>query len=154
MPPSDSGSLDAVELEIRTFFASELATTVKIAEDRRKALTQSMYYGTDAGAASEIDRVRQTAVGDLKTLSIDGANKLDEKARRARDLSHDLNRFKAKHELVRSSVRPESTLWHWGLLSFFVAVEAVMNGYMLARGNDFGLVGGAIRRRRQTKAAV
>jgi hypothetical protein len=143
LPPTTSGALDAAELEIRTFFAAEMATTVRIAEDRRKALTQSIVYGAGAGAVSEIERIRQAAVGDLRTLAIDGANKLDERVRRASELSRDLRHFREQQGLVRSAIRPSSILWHWGLLSLFVAVEAVVNGYMLARGNEFGLVGGA-----------
>ena len=76
-------------------------------------------------------------------LKRDGANKLHELADRARQLSADLKDFRQEHGLRRAAVYPESkcTL---GVLAVFVVIETGVNGYMFARGSEFGLLGGGI----------
>lgn len=142
LPRAEANSPDASELEIQTFFAAELTTSARIVEDRIKAHSQAIQGLGVASLLAEVERIRGTGVGNLSVLQLDGANKLHEFADRAKRLSNDLKEFREEHGLRRAAVYPESKLLNWGFLALFIVLETAINGYMFARGSQFGLIGG------------
>lgn len=142
LPRAEASAPDASELEIQTFFAAELTTTARIVEDRTKAHFQAIQGLGVASLLADVERIRGTGVGNLNVLQLDGTNKLHEFADRAKRLSSDLREFREEHGLRRAAVYPDSKLLGWGFLALFVVFETAINGYMFARGSQFGLIGG------------
>ena len=53
-----------------------------------------------------------------------------------------LDQFRAENGLLRAPLVPGSKPLHYGIVAVLIVVEAVLNGAMLARGMENGLVGG------------
>jgi hypothetical protein len=54
----------------------------------------------------------------------------------------DLNRFRQDNQLLREAVYPESKIYHCALVMLIIIIEATINAYFFAQGNDLGLLGG------------
>jgi hypothetical protein len=50
--------------------------------------------------------------------------------------------FRGEHGLHRTAHLPSSHVLHVGVLLTLLIVEAMLNGYLLAAGDEFGLLGG------------
>lgn len=141
-PRSTAESLGATELEITGFFEEEQSRCLALADRQLKALRDGIGHLQGQISTSSIEMHTRRATGDLQTLQRSGLNQLDAEASSLKALSADLAAFKARHGLQRQARYPESRKWHWGVLTTFVAVEALINGYLFARGNPLGVLGG------------
>ena len=71
-----------------------------------------------------------------------GRDQLFQLRRDVRDIREDFNRFRKQHGITRTPSYPLSQLWHWGVLLVLVLVETTLNGTLLARGHELGILGG------------
>jgi hypothetical protein len=131
-PPSSATSLDQNELE----------RCVKECELRLSSYAERLMGLTAASAVPDLNALAAKTKQNLLAIGDRGANELYAERRRLAGLSADLERFKSEHRLIRQPLYPDSKWLHYGLLCVILGVEVVLNGTMLARGNELGFLGG------------
>jgi hypothetical protein len=61
------------------------------------------------------------------------------------DVTHrlkELKSFSRENQLERAAHIPESQILHWGVIAVLVLIESLLNGQLLARGVEMGILGG------------
>lgn len=61
------------------------------------------------------------------------------------EIAMEFKLFKDKHKLWRAPVQPSSLIWHYALASFFILIETIPNGVILAEGLPGGLLAGLVQ---------
>ncbi len=142
LPATDNFILDDIEQRIVAAIEAERDKAYQVYVDRMRAygdrLRASEVHGTlhrAAVAGTEAKSAFQDAV-------IGGKDRLFGFQRTLSTRGRELKRFCAANGLDRPSNRPESRIFHVGVLAFLILVEASLNGVFLARGLDLGLLGG------------
>jgi hypothetical protein len=142
LPARDNLIFDDVEQRIVTAIEAERDKAYEVYLNRLGA------YG-DRLRASQVDgTLHRAAVAGAEAKSafqdavIGGKDRLFEFQRVLSTRSRELKRFCMANGIDRPSNRPESRIFHVGVLAFLLLVEASLNGVFLARGLDLGLLGG------------
>jgi uncharacterized membrane-anchored protein YhcB (DUF1043 family) len=141
-PPADAKVLDPVEIEAIS----------AIEERRRKGLenfeqNRSVYAARltrTAGIAQEIKTSAGRARNDFGTATQKWRNSIVSARERLNETYSYRKTFREQHGLVR----PAKQFNGWAnvvlLAAILIVVEAGMNSYLFAKGNEFGLLGGGI----------
>lgn len=96
---------------------------------------------------SKLDEVKKSAneaTAQLHTLRLRGQGEIHESEQRVKEARRELLDFRKKHQLSRLAVYPESLIFRWGLVGFIIVVESVVNGFIFAASNSFGVLGGIV----------
>jgi hypothetical protein len=142
----DSRALDETEHRIVEYIKKEQRASHSALHD------QIQLYGERLGALDF-----ESALGVVESSAIEAAAEFRVQARQGKDLLHARRRdlqameewrrtFQIDNGLKRPAIYPEPAGW-WlkaGLLVLLLAGEMIVNGNFLARGSEFGLVGGAL----------
>lgn len=141
-PPSETAIFDDVENKVITAieFAKrgayqELIDYQKTYNDRIRACnfqTRLLDLATSA----------DNAISDFKVRVHDGKDKLFEFRENVANINQEFYQFKMEHGIDRTPAFPNSRLFHFSIPILFVTIEALLNGSFLAKGHEFGIVGG------------
>jgi hypothetical protein len=142
LPRSDVHGLDSVENDIVSFFLNEQARAYTIVDARLRALGERLHAASAELAVTELKATADKACAELALVGAKGQNELFEVQRRVGALDLEYRQFRHKHNLTREPDYPESRILHYGLLAMMLLLETVMNGFMLARGDEAGRLGG------------
>lgn len=142
LPPTSATELDPFERQIADRFEDERAkSTDRLFEQIR--LYQERLAGHDVhsriafadaiakNVASQYLTTRKSRTDELYRIRADMVARFEE-----------LEAFKRKNNLKRIARTPLSRLKHYGFASALLLVEVLANGAFLARGSEYGLVGG------------
>jgi hypothetical protein len=145
MPPSESTSVDAQELQFKQEIEKRaIQAKARIQQDANSKEMQINDISIERDLAdltaipetfaNTINRVYQENEAELKQLKEQYTVALD-----------DLQAFKRMHVLRREADYPSSSLKSFGLLFLMLVLETALNASFFAQGNDLGLLGGAIQ---------
>jgi hypothetical protein len=142
LPFADAKAFDDIEQGVVTLIESEKQTCLdkvlghlRTYKDRIAALgfEQKMF---------EFTNTANTALSDFKARVHQGHDELFQLRRDVVRIEVELESFRQQNRLERMAHYPDSHLLHWGVISFIVLVESILNGIFLARGAELGLLGG------------
>lgn len=142
LPEANSQAFDAVEQEIvneienesKTQYNHYLSHQKTYADRANDAGIQALILKIGAiapNAAADFERNTRVGTGDLYALKRDVIQ-----------TEKELNRFRSANRLTRPVRDIGSRTKKIGLLILILAVESLLNGFFLAKGNVFGLAGG------------
>ena len=142
LPTVDSQNFDATEYAVvHEMEADAKASLSKYLEDQKAYAERARDVASDA-AIAKLKNTAKDAKAAFEGAVKSGKDEFYTIRREVRDAELDLARFREEHRLLRPA-RNQGKLTSSLLLLFFVlAVEAVLNGYFLSKGNTFGLAGG------------
>ncbi len=145
-PPTDSGSLDAVEAEIVEHIGAAQKRSHDALENHLAGFRQRLI---DLDFDAQFSNIKSAALGGLSDLKQELQTGVDDLHGLRRDLAaaekwH--TAFQTKHKLARPAKigSPRASFFKWVLIVLLVLVELVTNGELLSKGSDLGLVGGIV----------
>lgn len=142
LPAADSEGFDAVEQDIVNEIMSEGKTQFNAYISHQKTYADR---ANDAGILALVANLRSIAAGastDFERQTLSGTNELYARRREVIDTERELQRFRKRHKLERTTRDVDSRTFKVGVLILILAVESILNGFFLSKGNVFGLVGG------------
>jgi len=145
-PQSDSTSLDAVETEIIEHVGAAQKRAHDQFENHLAGFRQRLI---DLDFDTQFSNIKSAALGGLSDLKQELQSGVDDLHGLRRDLTaaekwHDS--FQTKHRLERPAKigSPRASFFKWALIVILVLMELVLNGELLSKGSELGLVGGIV----------
>ncbi len=143
-PQSDSNTLDAVESEIIEHIGAAQKRAHDQLENHLAGFRQRL-----------IDLDFDTQFSNIKSATMGGLSNLKQELQTGVDDLHGLRRdltaaekwhlsFRKKHRLERPAKKgtPRESFFRWAVIVVLVLAELVLNGELLSKGSELGLVGG------------
>lgn len=87
--------------------------------------------------------VASRALGNFDAATSIGVDQLFLHRRAVVGIEQELREYREKHHIRRLPRHPLSRALTWGVILVILAIETVLNGTFLAKGNELGLLGGA-----------
>jgi hypothetical protein len=145
-PPSDSTSMDAVETEIIEHIGASQKRAHDALENHLAGFRQRLI---DLDFDTQFSNIKSAALGGLSDLKQELQTGVDDLHGLRRDLTaHEkwYDSFQKKHRLERPAKigSPRASFFKWALIVVLVLVELVLNGELLSKGSELGLVGGIV----------
>jgi hypothetical protein len=142
LPETDSKDFDQVERSI----LAEIQAQVKIARDllnQHLSTFAERLSGLDLeGHAVQIKADARGALADFTPEISRGRDRLHGRRKDVLEAQRDYELFREAHRLNRGAHVPDSKLYLVALIIALLLAEAIMNGLMLGRGHELGIVGG------------
>lgn len=142
LPKSDAVEPDDVEQDLARRFSVELGRLKVWAE---KCFNAQNELRSQINVEEEEKKLYRT-IDDLKLGLASARAKLEEQLRRRRATERrhrmDVNAFKLHNRISREAKYPNSMWLHYGAVICIAVTESVLNTYIFAKGNDFGILGG------------
>jgi hypothetical protein len=145
-PPSSNKSYDAVEGEIQEAVGAAQKRAHEELENQLAGYRQRL-----------IDLDFESRFSDIKAIALGGLADLKQELQTGIDDLHGLRKdftlaeswydaFRKMNNLVRPAkiTTPRSTFFKWLLIVILVLGELLLNGELLSKGNELGLVGGIV----------
>jgi hypothetical protein len=146
-PPSGSAGFDDVENLIVDRIEYEKRTVSDLYNDQIQTYRARLDNLDFAGRFAEIRQLAPQAVADFKVDANQGRDELYVLRRRIVATEKDRETFRTKHKIDRSA-RISSTgakTLKVGLLLLLIVVEIGVNAIFLSKGNEQGVLGGAVQ---------
>jgi hypothetical protein len=145
LPRSDSTELDSVEREIVALVEQERDKGYN-----RYASLRQTYDGRASALnlmsrAIEIEQLVSSAKSQIRAKVHVGEDWLHQEQESLRASRNEYLAFQIKNQLSRRSRHPRSHAWHRAILLFLLLIETCLNGFFMAVGEEFGLLGGIIQ---------
>ncbi|MGH6896504.1 MAG: hypothetical protein ACREJ5_08140 [Geminicoccaceae bacterium] len=141
-PATDTTAPDDIELQVTNLAESEAKHTQDACHDQLRTYAERLNALDVGGRSVEIEADSRDAVADFKAHTHQGLDELHAARRRLIETEREREAFRREHGLHRTAHLPSSHVLHVGVLLTLLIVEAVLNGYLLAAGDEFGLLGG------------
>ena len=144
LPAKDDETFDVVEEEILQVVRDEIhksrvrfETNQSTYEDRYYRLYNLREYGT-------FETEARNSLSEFKKDVDDGLNQLQIVSEQLKETADERRSFKAKNKLDRTAHYPDGgvTVLRWGLIALLFLIESFANANFLAKGSDYGLIGG------------
>ena len=143
-PSSDSLMENSDEQKILNYFSEKLSfvkqeihTKISIYEQISNGLSDVKNYISESKYAGE------NFLQDITTWKESVKHNLSTVKKNVETVKNDLSNFKIDNKLLREASYPESRVFHISIILLIILVETFLNAYFFAKGNEFGLLGGA-----------
>lgn len=146
-PPSDSSVFDDVEDAIFSRVETEKRTVNASYADQVQTYNERLDSLGFEERFADIRQAAPAAISDFKAEAAKGRDELYALRKRIVSTEKDRDRFRDRHRIERTanvSSAQKRTL-KVGLLLFIGVIEIVLNGGFLSKGNEQGLLGGAVQ---------
>lgn len=143
-PPANQETFDDIENRVITKIQGEVRVIHETAIRHLRAYSERLAALKIATHLAKLSASANTARTDFNINIARGRDLLFEIRRDVVDANHDFDRFRLQHGIMRAPTYPLSRRLHWGVIALLVLVEAALNGNLLARGLELGLLGGVI----------
>ena len=143
-PPDTATALDDIEHEIIEAVESQKKHAHEQVIDHLNTYTERLHGLDLEGRFSTIQTHGREGISDFRAEVEKGLDELGLWARKVRELEQDMANFQADHGLRRGAYYPSSAIKFllFGIIAVIGLLEIVANGYFLAKGSEFGLIGG------------
>ncbi len=141
-PRSDAAALDSVEREVIQRIENCFDEAENIYHDNMQSYAHRLSVQSIAAIASEIRATAHSATANFLAEIQTGRGVLEHLRDEMTEAERAYRLFRRKHDLTRTAHYPDSKLLYYGLLTAIMLGEAVLNGIMLARGHELGIIGG------------
>ena len=140
-PLTESRRLDDTESDVIALIQGEVANANN---SLRENLASCGDRGRLLGLENLVQEIRNFAPLQFQEAALQGANTMHALRDQTNDRAEELRDFKAMHNLRRTPDYPSASQLYWyvGVICVLFLLEVVGNSYFLAKGSDFGLVGG------------
>ncbi|GAG40468.1 unnamed protein product, partial [marine sediment metagenome] len=141
-PASDSRDLDTVEQEILHRIDAQAKADLEIFTGEMQSYARRLGTISHEGYAGEIRGKLRSTLADFKAEVHQGRDELYSQRRQIVDLDDDYERFRRQHGISHSADYPVSRVLHWSIILLLMIGEGILNGLMLKRGLEGGLIAG------------
>jgi len=142
LPGKDSESFDAAEQDIvKEIGAEGQKCFVDYLEHQKTYADRARDTGMEA-ALVQLGAAADAAIADFDRETRTGTDILYKLKRQVADAERDLEKFRNDHGLSRPVWHQQTLVSVIGTLIFILAIEGALNGHFLAKGSEFGFVGG------------
>ena len=141
-PSAVQTGFDSVEARIATTIQSELAIAHERFARHMRAYGERQAALQVHGKFAQLETQAAAARADFAAHVGTGKDLIWKLARDVERRGNELDAFRADNKLKREPQIPESKLLHWGLVAILVLIESLLNGQLLARGVELGILGG------------
>lgn len=145
-PPTKSGTFDEVEHNIVERIHAERNSAHQQALDQLELYDHRLNALDFEGRISAINDAAPLAVSEFEAEAIQGRDELYELRRSVVEHEKERRLFQEKYRITHAPYLPTTgtIILKIGLLVFLFAFETYVNGVFLAKGNELGLLGGAV----------
>lgn len=146
LPPADAEGLDPIEHEIIGEFERMAKEQFDLYLEQQKVYTERAADMDVSGRVLQISNVVEDAITNLEREANTGRDELYAKKRAVVDTGRELEKFKQRHGLDRPprNYDTKARKVKSGALVLLIAIEAILNGFFLSKGSQFGLLGGIL----------
>jgi len=141
-PDQNSTAMDEVEQSIVTAIEAEAKKNAHIFDNNMLTYAERLHGLGLEGYRSDIQIPALGAITEFKAQVHQGRDQLYQLRRDVIEVEREFNLFKQKNRLEKTAHYPESRILHWAIIAALLLVESVANGVLLAKGHEFGIVGG------------
>ena len=140
-PLTESRRLDEAENDVIALIQGEVANANN---SLRQNLASCGDRGRLLGLENLIQEIRNFAPLQFQEAALQGAKPMNALQDQTKARDEELKEFKTMHNLKRTPDYPSASQLYWyvGVICVLFLLEVVGNSYFLAKGSDFGLVGG------------
>ena len=143
-PPTESESLDDVEQTILTTINTEKKSSHQTYLDHLRAYSDRLRSLNFEVRVSQIETSASNAIAEFRTQMSYGKDYLYQLRRQVVEIEKEVENFRKENNLERTAHIPKSRLLHFSFVLMLLLLETVLNGYFLARGSEFGILGGVL----------
>jgi hypothetical protein len=141
-PASDATALDSVEREVIQRIEDCFDEADHIYQENMQSYARRLSGQSIAPIASAIRATTPSATANFLAEIQAGRGLLEHLRDEVTEAERAYHLFRRRHNINRTAHYPDSKLLHYGLLTAIMLGEAILNGIMLARGHELGLLGG------------
>ncbi len=142
LPNTSQSSLDNVEARVATTIQSELAIAHERFARHMRAYGERQAALQVHGKFAQLETQADAARADFAAHLGHGKDLIWKLAKDVEHRAKELEIFCRENQLTRDAQIPESKTLHWGVIAVLVLIESLLNGQLLARGIESGIVGG------------
>ena len=144
LPSEGAKDLDNVEIEIVQVVHDEMQKSRSRFEANQSTYEDRYYRLSDIREYGSFETEARNSLSEFKKDIDDGLNQLQIVSERLRETADERRSFKTKHKLDRTAHYPDggSVVLRWGLILLLFLIESFANANFLAKGSDYGLLGG------------
>ncbi|HEY9788370.1 MAG TPA: hypothetical protein V6D17_23475 [Candidatus Obscuribacterales bacterium] len=143
-PPTDHDSFDEIENRIINEIQSELRRSYEKAASHLRAYSERLASLKIETHVSQLSALPGEARTNFWIATEGGRDLLFQLRQDVKAIKAEYEQFRKDHGLSRMAHFPTSLKWHVAIICFLVLIEAILNGFLLARGLEFGLLGGVV----------
>jgi len=144
LPSPDNEALDPVEREIVAAIEGTGREQYDAYLAHQKTYAERAADTTVQGQVLRISSVAGGAIADFQRTTNQGTGDLYARKRAVILTEAELNNFRRRHHLERPPRDYGSKALKVWFLVLLLGIEAVLNGFFLSKGSEFGLVGGVL----------
>jgi hypothetical protein len=133
---------DSVEARIATTIQSELSIAHERFARHMRAYGERQATLQVHGKFAQLETQAAATRADFAAHVGTGKDLIWKLARDVERRNKELDAFRSENKLRREPQMPESKLLYWGVISILVLIESLLNGQLLARGVELGILGG------------
>ncbi len=143
-PRTEDDGPDEVETEIIQFLQADIQKTKEQFEDSQSTYENRFYRSYNIMEYGMIETEARNSISEFKKSVDDGLSQLQISSERLRETADERRLFRKKNKLERTAHYPNSgvVFFRWSLVLLLFLIESLANANFLAKGNDYGLIGG------------
>lgn len=142
LPSSDSEGFDSVEQSIINEIEAQVKVDLNLYLDHQTTYADRAKDATIGGLVHQVTASVEDAITDFEQNTHIGTGELYACKRSVIESASELTRFREEHDLKRPPRDYGTIAGKVGILVLILAIEAILNGFFLSKGSDFGLIGG------------
>ena len=144
LPAREAKDLDEVEKEIVQVVREEINKSRQRFEENQKTYEDRFYRMYHIEEYGSFETEARNMLSEYKKDVDDGLNQLQIVAEPLKETADERRSFRTKNKLDRTAHYPDTaiTVLRWGLIAVLFLVESLANANFLAKGSDYGLIGG------------
>lgn len=146
LPAQDALTLDAVETEILEHVGAAQKRAHDQLENHLAGFRQRLIDLDFGSRFANINRAATSGMADLEAELGKGLDQLHELRRDLKEHEDWQKDFRARNRISRPAkiTSRRGTILHWLIILVIVLIELLVNGELLSKGSDLGLVGGIV----------
>lgn len=142
LPPSDGDGFDPIERGIVTEIERMGKEQFDAYLEHQKTYAERAADTSVQSQVLKISSIASSAITDFQRETHVGTGDLYARKRAVIQTEAELNNFRRRHRLERPPRDFGSKALKVWVLVLILAIEAVLNGFFLSKGSEFGLIGG------------
>ena len=144
LPAREANNLDDVEKEIVQVVRDEIYKSRERFEENQATYEERFYRMYNIEEYGSFETEARNMLSEFKKDVDDGLNQLEIISEQLKETADERRSFKAKNRLDRTAHYPDTAMivLRWGLIAVLFLIESLANANFLAKGSDYGLIGG------------
>ncbi|MFV0422289.1 hypothetical protein [Oleidesulfovibrio sp.] len=145
LPEQSSTAFDQPQVKIRAHLLETMNNLILESARVQEGLADEREKQNLDSSLAEIETVKNTVSNILMRERERAKMTMLPLRRNERKKMRELASFKARNDLTRDAIVPESSLLQFALITLIILIESLLNSWLFLKGNALGLVGGLIQ---------